>query len=378
MIKILFFIETLGGGGAEKVLRDLVNHMDQSKFDITVQTVWPCDAEKLLVPGVRYKSMYASMSRFNLLRYRAEAASGLAYRLHIRDDYDIEAAYLECGTTKILSSSTNRHAAKIAWVHCNMSVQMAGNLEGFVNKASKYYKRYDRVVCVSEDSLNSFRMLFGDRPPASVLYNTIDDVSIKERAELPLPEGAIKRRTTVAAVGRLTYIKAFDRLLEVHKRLIGDGLEYDLWIIGEGEDRAKLEAYIEGNGLKDSVRLFGFQSNPYPFIKAADLLVCSSRSEGFSTFVTEGLILGKPIVTTECSGMHELLGDSEFGLITENSGDALYSGLKKMLEDEDLRSEYADKAAERGGKFSASELTKATERFLSDLAGERTCPKQKQ
>ena len=56
MIKILFFIENLSEGGAEKVLRDLVNHMDQEKFDITVQTVWPCDASKYLAPGIHYKS----------------------------------------------------------------------------------------------------------------------------------------------------------------------------------------------------------------------------------------------------------------------------------------------------------------------------------
>ena len=73
MIKILFFIETLKEGGAEKVLCNLVNNMDQSKFAITVQTVWPCDNSKYLAPGIQYKSMYSSMSRANQIRYRAEA-----------------------------------------------------------------------------------------------------------------------------------------------------------------------------------------------------------------------------------------------------------------------------------------------------------------
>lgn len=366
MLKVLFFIEKLDGGGAEKVLRDLVNHMDRSKFDITVQTVWPCDASKLLVPGVRYKSMYASTSRFNRLRYRAEAASGLAYRLHIRDDYDIEAAYLECGTTKILSSSTNRHAAKIAWVHCDLAIQMADHLEPFIAKAGRQYKKFDRVVCVSEDVLRSYRELFGETVPSCVLYNTVDDIAIRERAEQPLPENAQKRRITIATLGRLTHQKAYDRLLEVHKRLSDEGYDYDLWILGEGENRAKLEAFVRENGLTDSVRFFGFQSNPYPFIKAADLLVCSSRYEGFSTFVTEGLILGKPIVTTDCTGMRELLGDSEYGLITQNSTEGLYEGMKRCLSDSKLVSKYDQKAKERGEIFSASVLTRRAERLLEE------------
>ena len=125
MIKILFLIETLNAGGAEKVLRDLVNHMDQSKFDITAQTVWPCDASKYLVPGIRYKSMYASESKANHLRYRVEAESGLAYRLHVKDDYDIECAYLEMGPTKVLSASTNKKAKKLAWVHCDLTTAVS-------------------------------------------------------------------------------------------------------------------------------------------------------------------------------------------------------------------------------------------------------------
>jgi glycosyltransferase involved in cell wall biosynthesis len=367
MIKILFFIETLGGGGAEKVLCDLVNHMDRSKFDITVQTLWPSEGRNRLAQWIKHKSVYRNNGRLNQYRMRLESALGLVYPLHMKGDYDIEVAYLECGTTKILSSSTNKRAAKIAWVHCNMDVQMANDLDGFVKKASKYYKKYDRVVCVSEDSLNSFMRLFGETPPASVLYNTIDDTAVTEQAKLPLPDSVIKRRMTAVAVGRLTHIKAYDRLLQVHKRLINEGIEYDLWIAGEGEDRKKLEAFIEENGLKDSVRLLGFQSNPYPFINAADLLVCSSRSEGFSTFVAEGLILGKPIVTTECSGMRELLGDSDYGLITDNSAEGLYEGMKRCLSDPALISKIEQKAKARAELFAASVLTKRTERFFEEI-----------
>ena len=116
MIRILFFIEELRAGGAEKVLCNLVNSMDQSRFDITVQTLWPCDAAAYLKPGIRYRSCYPSNNAACHLLSRAEAALGLTYTLHIKGDYDIEVAYLECGPTKIMAGSTNRNAKKLAWV----------------------------------------------------------------------------------------------------------------------------------------------------------------------------------------------------------------------------------------------------------------------
>ena len=167
--------------------------------------------------------------------------------------------------------------------------------------------------------------------------------------------------------GLVAHQKGYDRLLRVHKALIDHGLEYDLWILGEGDQREALEACIRENGLSDSVRLFGFRENPYPYLKAADLLVCSSRYEGFSTFVTEGVILGKPIVTTDCTGMRELLGDSEYGLITENSEAALLEGMRRMLEDSHLRMQYAEKAKARGEDFSARQLTGKTEQFFLNM-----------
>lgn len=366
MIKILFFIEELRAGGAEKVLCNLVNKMDQNRFEITVQTLWKTDARHLLKPGIRYRYCYAEKNQISNYRCRLEAALMLTYRLHIRDDYDIEVAYLECGATKIMAASTNRKAKKLAWVHCDLALKMAGSL-GFAPKAAKWYKKYDRVVCVSQNVKDSFDRMFGIPKKTCVLYNTVDDAEIRDKAEAKLPELPEKRRLTAVTLGRLTYQKAYDRLLRIHKQLISEGLNYDLWILGEGEDRPALEAYIAGNGLSDSVKLLGYCSNPYPFIQAADLLVCSSRYEGFSTFVTEGLILGRPVVTTDCTGMRELLGDSKYGLIVENNEDALYAGMKQMLECDQMRREYEAMAALRGKEFSASSLTAATESFFESL-----------
>lgn len=367
-IKILFFIEELRAGGAEKVLCNLVNEMDQSKFDITVQTLWKADAVRYLKPGIRYRYCYANQSRLNSYRSRLEAAAGLTYSLHIKDDYDIEVAYLECGATKIMAGSTNRRAKKIAWVHCDLSLKMK-DPKAFAEKAAKWYEKYDRVVCVSQNVKDSFDRLFGIPEKSSVLYNTVDDAVIRRKSDELPPDFPEKHRLTAVSVGRLAPEKQFDLLLRVHNRLLEEGLLHDLWIVGEGSERVLLESSITDNGLSDSVKLLGFHANPYPFMKAADLLVCSSRYEGFSTFVTEGMILGKPVVTTDCSGMRELLGNSEYGLITENSEDGLLNGMRRMLTDSDLRAGYAACAASRGRDFSARALTEKTEAYLISIAG---------
>ncbi len=369
MIKILFFIETLKAGGAEKVMIDLVNHMDQTKFDVTVQTVWPCDASKYLVSGIRYKSMYSTESKANHLRYRVEAESGLAYRLHIKDDYDIECAYLEMGPTKVLSASTNKKAKKLAWVHCDLT-KAVGDPQAFAAKTAAWYAKFDRIVCVSQNVKESFDELFEGRFNSTVLYNVIDDAAIREKATLPLPDGVKKRRFTVLTAGRFSAPKNFMRLLQAHKRLLDEGLQHDLWILGEGSERPMLEQYVAENGLQDSVWMPGYIENPYPFMREADLLACSSIYEGYSTFMTEGLILGKPIVTTDVSGMRELLGDSEYGLIVENDDEAFYQGMKRMLTERELRNKFSENAITRGRDFSAEQLTRKTEDFFEELTGE--------
>ncbi len=370
MIKILFFIEKLTGGGAEKVLCDLVNHMDQTRFEITVQTVWPCEPSQYLAPGIRYKSMYSSESKVNRFRYRAEAQTGLAYPLHVKDDYDIECAYLEMGSTKIMAASTNKKAKKLAWVHCDL-LKAVADPQAFAHKTAAWYAKFDRIVCVSKGVKESFDALFGGRFPSVVLHNVIDDELIMRKAGCEPTDFQTGEEPVVMAVGRLSVPKNYYRLLKAHKQILQAGVPHQLWIIGEGPERAGLERFIEEHGLRRTAHLPGFRDNPYAYMSRADIIACSSSYEGFSTATTEAIILGKPIVTTDCFGMREILGDSEYGLITENDDDAFCAGLKKMLADTRLRKKYGEQAAVRRKDFSASALVKTTEDYFDRIVFEK-------
>lgn len=362
MLNIIFFIESLSGGGAEKVLLNLVNAMDRQRFQITVQTLYPKEAAGLLAPGVRYTYCYGAPSRWNNARMRLETALGLTYPLHIRGDYDIEVAYLECGSTKIMAGSTNERALKLAWVHCDLA-KKAGDPATFARKTARHYQKFDRVVCVSNTARQSYETLFPNGTKAVTLYNTVNDADIREKAgEFEPPYQ--KNVQNLVCVGRLSPEKGVDRLLRLHERMLAEGRAHHLWLIGDGPERETLEHYTQVHDLADTVHFEGFRSNPYPYIANANLLVCPSYYEGFSTFITEGLVLGKPIVTTDCSGMHELLGNSEYGLITGNDDEALYQGLRRMLTEPGLLAHYAEQAAIRGRDFRQEALVRETEAFL--------------
>lgn len=138
------------------------------------------------------------------------------------------------------------------------------------------------------------------------------------------------------SVGRLAPEKGYDRLLKIVARL-EKKYSFELIIVGEGTERQTLERIISENQIT-SVILAGYQSNPYPYYKNADLYICSSYYEGYSTTCFESISLNLPVLTTNCAGMKEILDNGHFGLIVDNTTEALEKGLKYILENpEQLR-----------------------------------------
>lgn len=377
--KILFLIHTLGGGGAEKVLINLVNHMDSTKFDITLMTIIDTGIyRKDLLNTIHYKTFFKNPLQRNvqkengsgsLLRKKTVFTNLLIklyllawkyiptswiYRIFIREIYDIEVAFLEGICSKVISNSINPNSKKYAWIHVDL-INQHKSKHVFKNHIDEEqtYNRFDKIVCVSEfvkrQFLNSFSI---SEKKIAVRYNPIDVHEILYKAGLPSSDLNIhKDKFLICSVGRLNSQKSFGRLLECHRNLIKQGYDHDLWIIGEGTDYENLKEYIQCNNLEDSTKLLGFQSNPYYFMSQSDLFVCSSLAEGFSTVATEATILGIPIVTTDCSGMRELLGDSFYGLITENTTKHLEEGIKKIFDDKKMYIFYKEQAAIRGKMF---------------------------
>lgn len=366
--KILFFIESLGGGGAEKVLTTLVKHIDKHRFDITVCTVmqqgiYTKEVEQYvslisLIPFAQSKLIYKVLYKliYNHLPMK------WVYKLFVPKGNDIEIAFCEGFATKLLAASPCKH--KIAWVHIDLIANPW--TQGLVFKNIKEercaYSSFTKVVAVSEWAAKCFSMKFNI--PAITLNNPIDSEEIISKSTQGIPL-SLKPNFRIVSAGRLVPQKGYERLIRIAGQLKREGFLFELWIVGDGSMRIELEQLIEENGVKDNTTLCGFQTNPYPYIKSGDLFVCSSRSEGYSTAVTEALILGIPVIATRCSGMDELLGaNNQWGIVCDNQEKALLNSLREILIDKQLYQWYKNKALARGTDFSIQRLMKPIENIL--------------
>lgn len=370
MIKVLFFIPTLAHGGAEKVLVNLVNNMDKSRFDITVQTLFAGGVnEQFLNSDIHYKSCFKKAFRGNSQILKLFSPERL-YKKFIKEHYDIIVSYLEGPTARIVSGCTDKDTKLVSWIHCKMDTPQSASV-GFRNfdEARKCYSRFDNTVCVSEWVMNYFSDTFKFERPIEVLYNTIEtDLIVSKSKEEVTDVEFSDECVNICSVGKITKVKGFERLASIHKRLLEENINSRVYILGIGEEQPAIEKYLKENGLTDSFIFLGYNANPYKYVKKCDLYVCSSYSEGFSTSVTESLIVGTPVVTTLCSGMQEMLGENdEYGIVTENNEDALYEGIKKMLTTPGMLKDYAKRASERGKEFSTEKTTKAVENMFMRL-----------
>ncbi len=366
--KILFVINNLSVGGAETILVDTVNALCD-EYDITVHTVTNKGPfRERLSKNIRYKSIVRAKTNF-FTRFFAYIISFIispefTYKHYLKDDYDYEVAFLEGVPTKLLSGSDNKKAKKYAWVHIDLNETFGlEKVHPSMDAHIECYKKFDKIVCVSETVKEAFTKRFGIEDNLIVKYNLLDDKDVLERAQEPVER---TDRVRIVSVGRLVRRKGFDRLLIIMKKLAKENIDCELVIVGDGSRREELEGYVNYNNLADRVIFTGYCDNPYKYMNSADLVVLPSRAEGYSTVATESVIIGKPTVVCDCSGMSEIFGDSEYGVIVPNDENELYEAVKKMVCDKELRDHYAEKACERGKDFSKEHRIAEIKKLLVD------------
>lgn len=370
MTKVLFLIPNLAHGGAEKVLVNLANNMNKTKFDVTVQTLFDVGVNRqYLNSDVKYIGGFKRMPRGNTYVMKLFSPEKL-YKHFIRDNYDIIVSYLEGPTARILSGCTNTNTKLVSWIHIEQHTkELASKSFRSYKEALDCYSKFDRTVCVSDTVKDDFESIFDTKKPVEVLYNTNESEKIKKLSDEKADDVDFSKDTiNIISVAKIVTSKGYDRLMKIHKKLIEKNIKNHIYILGIGEEKEKYEKYLAENNLTDTFTFLGYRDNPYKYVKKADLYVCSSRREGFSTAVTEALIVGTPVVSTNCSGAYELLGkNNKYGIVTENNEDALYEGIKKMLTTPGLLEAYAAKAKERGKAFSTEKTVKAVEEMLLSI-----------
>lgn len=370
MKKVLFFIPNLAHGGAERVLVNLVNHMDLAEFDITVQTMFDVGIYKnALKDGIRYIGGLKHYFRGNTHFFKLFTPKQL-YKMYIKEHYDIIVSYLEGPSARIISGCDAKDTKLVCWMHIEQhNYKYAARSFRSISEAKQCYNRFNKIICVADTVKADFTSLFETKANVEVLYNTVESDVIRKKMAEPVDDIVFScDEINICSVAKLMKTKGYDRLVNIQKRLRDAGLPVHIYIVGKGEEQKNLEAQIKANGLENYWTFVGFKENPYKYVAASDLYVCSSRKEGFSTAVTEALIVGTPVVSTDCSGAKELLGyNNEYGIVTENNEDSLFEGILDMLQSDGKLEYYKQKAAERGKKFETQSTVKAVEKMLSEV-----------
>lgn len=378
--KILILTHTLHGGGVEQSLKVLLHTINFYQHEVTLLSLLKEDLKNDFPDFIHYSYIYESLSdsdnALHLLykriknKYRVwvytHCSPQLFYRLFMPKGHDTELAYIEGDCTRIISGSNSSSSKKLAWIHCDMR-EHHWSLSSYKNKKEEQeaYARFDHVCVVSTKAMNVAKEMFPSVTRWELTPNIIPIESIRKKANQK-PEAPVEKTNGhhLCYVGRLEKVKGIERLLTAYET-VSKGFKTPVYlhIVGDGSLLQSLQNYTTDRGLSN-VKFYGLQTNPYPYMKMADWLVCPSFSEGYGLVLAEALIVGTPVISTNCVGTAEILHNGHFGILTKNSTEGLILALSRVLKNEDLHSFYTRKSQEWVSQFATNKNIKIIESLI--------------
>ncbi|MDR6922918.1 MULTISPECIES: glycosyltransferase [Chryseobacterium] len=352
--KILIRIGSLRHGGAEKALINFLKNIPSDKYEIDllinlysgqyikdvpswVNLHYLIKGEMITtnrpheIPVKAFRVLYQKMFLW---------FPGLLYKSVLKNKkYDVEIGAIH-GMYKEILSSPLKDSKKIIWIQNDIF-----SLKEFTPDVIREFFKFDKILVISnklEEGMLEHARNDIEKKSIVKIYNPIDRNDTLEKAHMPVDDMPFTDSSdpVFVSVGTVYPQKGYDRLLQVHKRLLDEGFKHNLLIIGDGYDLENIQAQLDALSLQKTAKMLGYKSNPYPYMEKSDFYIMSSRHEGYPTIIAEALILKKPISATDISGIKDLLQNGKLGIITPNSEDGIYEGMKKFLTDRDLAEHY--------------------------------------
>lgn len=363
-------------GGAERSLVNLLSEIDYSQYEIDLLLIkkegdlirqLPQEVHLLETP-YELKAVYSNSIdgirgvKYFLARGMSVVCSNIWSKIHTCDvtairwkqfykrlipqfekKYDVAIAYLTGPSMYYVADKVNADK-KIVFYH---SDYIASN--AMVNQPTDlpYFEKFDLIPTISEKCRDSLRAVFPKMESKFVVIPNITSTRlIKMRADENYPTEYEGMHNIICSVGRLSSEKGFDLAAQAAAVLKRKGINFFWCIVGDGNERKKLQEIIKNNGLEGNFVLLGVRDNPYPYIKNADVIVQPSRFEGKSMVLDEAKILAKPIVATAYTTVRDQLNDKE-GIVIGMTPEEIAEGVQKMLKNEGLRNEISDYLRQR-------------------------------
>ena len=256
-------------------------------------------------------------------------------------EFDCAISYHGQSPERLLNLLYRTHSRqKVAWIHGDFN-----NPTEHYRRMERYYRQLDQMFFVSNPTLEScLAKMTLDRSKCQVYYNPIDKSEILNKAALPCVPAMEAGTVNLLTVGRVSSEKGQDMIPSITRKLLDMGHDVRWYIIGDGDSRPVVEQNIQKCDIADHVILLGTRTNPYCYMKACDIYVQPSYTEGYSTTICEAGMLGKAIVGTKPSGgIRDQITDGEDGLIVNATPEGLAEGIRKLIENEPLRRKFEQK-----------------------------------
>ncbi len=378
--KILIRIGSLRHGGAEKVLVTFLKNLPKDKYEIDLLLNLYSGKYLPEVPtwiNILYlnKGKMITTNRLQDIPQKAfrvfyqkalKLFPSLLYQFILKGKkYDIEFAAIHGMRDEILNSPL-KSSKKLIWIHNDLKKT---EFHDYTDEEFRKFFGFDKIMVISKKIQKDFETLAKNDSQKSKIvriYNPLDTEEILEKSEV----GSLKSEDKVpvfVSVGTIFPQKGFDRLLRIHKKLLGEGFNHQIQILGDGYDFENIKNLQRELKVEQTSTLFGFTDNPYPIIKNADFYILSSRYEGFPTVLFEAITLKKNIIATDVSGVREMLEDGKLGLIVENSEEGIYDGMKKALENSEAFKNYQENLKGYQMPFNLENSVKEIIRIIDDL-----------
>lgn len=239
---------------------------------------------------------------------------------------------------------------KIAFIHNDLD--KLGISRDYILRRYKYF---DRIVNVSESCKKDFEKLAPEYTDKSFLaHNFIDPKVIWKKGNELLKISFDKTETAFITVARLDNTqKRIDRIINIVSQLKENNYPFSWRILGNGQDLEYLKNLALEAEVDDKLTFMGFVQNPYPYVKLADCFVLSSDYEAQGMVLSESLILGTPVITTNFPASKEFVVDGENGFITEKSTEALYQKVEEVIRNPMLLKKMVTNTGLEKGKAAA-------------------------
>ena len=377
-IKLLFRHRSMEMGGVEKVILSIVNNLNPEKFEITVclnlnqgelRNEFPPHIRKLyLAEGkedfskniiLQKIQLYQRKKKLEKLRKNPEIID----KKHLKEYFDIEIGMTYNDFESVLNSS-NKNSKKIGWFHSEINVP---GLKPLLPEILKQFPQFDVMVYCSQKIKDLMHIHHPDLhfPREKVIINAISIEEIKVKAAEKIEP--FSEKPSFVSVGRLHYRKGYHKLIEAHTKLIREGHDHQILIVGEGEHRQNLEKLIKENKVERTFILLGNKMNPYPYIKNADFFILPSESEAWPLVIAEALILQKPIIATDTGDVSMMIAPEKTGILIPYKVEEMYYSMKRFLTDKPLISEIKNNLQNIEDQFDNKKIFESIEIMMEQI-----------